>query len=83
MPQHLTHLRQRRPGPQHRGGQAVTSWCAPIRASPARWQALPTTCPIAPADSGWGQQDAAPVDDNQDAYGAQDDGGGWGSDEEV
>ena len=37
----------------------------------------------APADSGWGQQDAAPVDDNQDAYGAQDDGGGWGSDEEV
>lgn len=39
----------------------------------------------APAEtgSGWAQQDATPVDANQDAYGAQDDGGGWGSDEEI
>ena len=38
----------------------------------------------APADGGWGQQDAAPVDDawaQQDA--GADDGGGWGGDEEV
>jgi hypothetical protein len=37
----------------------------------------------APADGGWGQQDAAPVDAGQDAYGAQDDGGDWGGDEEI
>lgn len=37
----------------------------------------------ATADSGWAQQDAAAVDDNQDAHGAQDDGGDWGSDEEI
>ena len=45
----------------------------------------------APADSAWGQ-DATPVDNgwaqqdaaaDQDAYGAQDDGGDWGNDEEV
>ncbi len=37
----------------------------------------------APADGGWGQQDAVPVDDTQD-YGAQDAGGDWGGgDEEI
>ncbi|NMJ44128.1 DUF2076 domain-containing protein [Roseomonas sp. JC162] len=35
----------------------------------------------APADTGWGQQDAAPVE--QDAWGAQDDGGDAGGDEEI
>lgn len=37
----------------------------------------------APADGGWGQQDAAPVDDGQSAYGGQDGGGDWGGDEEI
>jgi hypothetical protein len=38
----------------------------------------------APADGGWGQQDAAPIDDawSQDA-GAVDDGGDWGGDEQI
>ncbi len=34
----------------------------------------------APAESGWGQ-DAAPA--TQDAWGAQDDGGDWGGEEEI
>jgi hypothetical protein len=35
----------------------------------------------APADAGWGGQDAAAAP--QDAWGAQDDGGDWGGDEEI
>lgn len=70
----------------HGGAAQAATPAAGADATPA---SSPWTDPVgatdggakAPADSGWGQQDAAPVE--QDAWGAQDDGGDWGMDEEI